>query len=498
MAIADKSNPPGSGYKLLTRGWRPGWLRLPDLGLRVSERRLLLGLFDLLLVNAALIGANLLTNELVHSLGDFSAYGKWFISLSIVWWICAILFDCYNLARAASVSATLRSTAPAVLATVLVYTFIPFVTPPLMSRGLILYFAGLMAVLVIGWRLVYARLFVQPWFERRALVVGAGGAGRTLASVLKSARPDANPFRGTGYRLAGFIDDDSTRCGDCVEGIPVLGDRTQLVELSRALQIDEIILAITHRYAIADDLFDRLLYCREMGLKVVTMATVYERLTGRVPIDHVGRDLHMVVPMDDDAGERAYRLFKRLTDIAAACGGLAIMLPVALTVTLINHVSSRGPLFYRQRRVGQGGKVFEMLKFRSMRPDAECGAGAVWARSDDERITPIGRWLRRTRLDELPQFYNVLRGEMSLIGPRPERPEFVADLARTIPFYRARHAVKPGITGWAQIRYHYGNSPDDARVKLEYDLYYVKHASVFLDCTIILQTIPVMILGKGT
>jgi exopolysaccharide biosynthesis polyprenyl glycosylphosphotransferase len=498
MALTDNSSPTDSRFTALTRAPRLRRLKLPGLSLRTSERRLLLGLVDLLCVNGALVAANLISRDLIQSPDDLAAYSKWFISLTIVWWACAVFFDCYNLARAASTTATIRSTGAAALATTVIYTLVPLVTPPLISRGLLLYFVAFLVVLVVGWRVFYARVFVQPWFQQRAIVVGAGHAGQTLAAALQSASSDANPFRGTGYQLVGFIDDGAARCGDCVTGLPVLGDHTQLVNQARAQQVSQVILAITYREKMSDDLFDALFLCREMGLQVVTMAAVYERLTGRVPLDHVGRDLHMVVPTGDNAGERAYLLLKRLIDLAAAVIGLAICLPVALGATLANRLSSPGPLFYRQRRLGQNGRVFDIFKFRSMQPDAERGVGAVWACADDDRITPIGRWLRRTRLDELPQFYNVLRGEMSLIGPRPERPEFVDELARAIPFYRARHAVKPGLTGWAQIRYRYGNSQIDTRVKLEYDLYYVKHAGLVLDLQIMLQTLPVMLMGKGT
>jgi exopolysaccharide biosynthesis polyprenyl glycosylphosphotransferase len=262
--------------------------------------------------------------------------------------------------------------------------------------------------------------------------------------------------------------------------------------------VNEIILAITHRHAIADELFDALLHCREAGLRITPMATVYERLTGRLPIDHVGRDLETVLPTGDNAGERLYQLTKRLVDIVSAIVGLTVMSIMIVPIAICNAKDSPGPLFYKQRRVGQGGKVIEVYKFRSMRPDAEKGTGAVWAKKNDDRITPIGRILRRTRLDEMPQFINVMKGEMSLIGPRPERPEFVNALSLMLPFYRARHAVKPGITGWAQIRYGYGSTNDDSHVKLEYDLYYVKNASPLLDTMIILQTLPVMLLGKGT
>jgi len=173
---------------------------------------------------------------------------------------------------------------------------------------------------------------------------------------------------------------------------------------------------------------------------------------------------------------------------------LALLMPA---LALANRLGSPGPLFYRQARVGRRGQPFQVLKFRSMIPDAEAASGAVWAADNDPRITAVGRFLRRTRLDELPQVINVLRGEMSLIGPRPERPEFVEQLAHSIPFYRARHSVRPGLSGWAQVQYRYGNTADDSRIKLEYDLYYVKHASFLLDLRIALQTIGVMLAFKG-
>jgi lipopolysaccharide/colanic/teichoic acid biosynthesis glycosyltransferase len=214
-------------------------------------------------------------------------------------------------------------------------------------------------------------------------------------------------------------------------------------------------------------------------------------------VDHVGRDLYAVLPTGDKAYDRFYQLIKRLTDGVFSLLGLGALIVVTPCVALGNALTAPGPLFYKQPRVGKGGRVFMVHKFRSMIPDAEAKTGAVWALPNDNRITPVGRILRKTRLDELPQVLNVLRGEMSLIGPRPERPEFVDALAAQLPFYRARHAVKPGITGWAQVQYRYGNSSNDAKVKLEYDLYYVKHVSALLDLRIILQTIQVMLLFKG-
>ena len=467
--------------------------------LRTSERYVVLGAIDILLINASLIAAVSLTSDFTLSFNTLLAYYKWFFTLTVAWLGCATFFDCYNLARAASTTATIRNTTLAIVVTVVVYILIPYLTPPLSSRGMWFYFASFALVSCLAWRVVYAQLFSQPWFEQRALIVGAGTAGAALINAMKTTpRKATNPFRGTGYQVVGFVDDDLRLQGSMIEGMRVLGDNRSLAALCRQLHVNEIILAITNTQTISDEMMQALLLCRETGLRVATMATVYERLTGRVPIDYVGRDLYMVLPMNDSATERAFLIGKRLIDVGVALVGLAFMSIAAVPILIVNRLTSPGPLLYKQRRVGQGGRIFSMYKFRSMRPDAEHGTGAVWARKGDDRITPAGRVLRRTRIDELPQFINVLKGDMSLIGPRPERPEFVNALSLMIPYYRARHAVKPGITGWAQIKFGYGNTHQDARIKLEHDLYYVKHASPMLDIMISLQTLPVMILGKGT
>jgi exopolysaccharide biosynthesis polyprenyl glycosylphosphotransferase len=471
---------------------------LPSLRLRWSERRLLLFVADVTLLEGALLASLLLRTDFIRSLRDVAALWRWILTLAVVWLAVAHFFDCYNLARAASTTYSTVSGASAAAATAIVYTFIPVLSPPLQSRLQIVIFAGVSVAGVAGWRALYALLFAQPWFKQRVLVVGAGLAGRTLVAALRQSPHDANPFRGTGYQVVGFIDDDARMLGREVEGVAVLGDRSRLLNLAQTLAVDEIVLAITHRNAIADELFDALLACREQGFRVTTMGVLYERLLGRVPVYHVGRDLHMVVPMEDAPLERLYRVGKRLTDLGF---GVAALIAVGLLtppVALVNALTSPGPLFYRQARVGRGGRIFSMLKFRSMVPDAEASSGAIWAAKRDPRVTPVGRFLRRLRLDELPQAVNVLRGEMSLIGPRPERPEFVSHLAETVPFYRLRHTVRPGITGWAQVCYRYGNSEEDAVIKLEYDLYYIKHASLWLDLRIALLTVPVMLTGRGS
>jgi len=475
-----------------------GRIHVPNLGLRVSERKLLLGLTDLLVVNLALVLALIVRTDFTVSAHTLLVNVKWFLTLSVVWVLWAFFFDLYDLARAASAMFSLRAAIPATVATFVSYTLIPWLTPSLQSRLLLFLFAGFAVVGMAGWRLAYAKLFVQPWFKQRALVVGAGWAGRTLVAALQQAPEGVpNPFRGTGYRIVGFVDDDPAYRGRTFEDVPVLGDSAALVRLAEELEVDEVILAITHRHAICEELFDALLRCRELGFRMVTMSKLYERLLGRVPVEHIGRDLPMVMPMEESSGDRLYGLFKRGIDVVGALVGLVLAGVMTPFMVLGNALTSPGPLFYRQERVGRGGRTFEMLKFRTMVPQAEAEGRAVWACQGDGRVTAMGRLLRGMRLDELPQCWNVLKGDMSMIGPRPERPEFVEELAHELPFYRARHAVRPGITGWAQIQFEYGNSVDDAKVKLEYDLYYVKHVNLLLDLRIALKTIPVMVERRG-
>jgi exopolysaccharide biosynthesis polyprenyl glycosylphosphotransferase len=471
-----------------------GRLALPSLRLRVSERKLLLFVADLLLINASLALALSVRGSLPHELEWGSP--KWYVSLSIIWLACAVFFDVYDLADAARPVTAIRRIVSTALVATLIYTFTPWFTPPLGARSLTYLFMGVAVCSLAGWRLFYAVVFVQPWFSPQALVVGAGAAGRELADALRANARTADAGH-TSYRLTGYIDANPAYWGSEVCDLPVWGGHDMLLPLVERLHIDEVVLAITHRHAIGDDLLDALLRCTEQGVHVTTMSLLYERLLGRIPVDHLGRDLPRVMDMEESVSDRVYSIASRLADMALALVGMVILALTIPWVWVANAWLSPGPLFYRQLRVGCGGQPFFIIKFRTMRPDAEKSTGAVWASSDDPRITPVGRWLRRTRLDELPQFLNVLRGEMSIIGPRPERPEFVAELARTIPFYRARHSVRPGLTGWAQVQYHYASSVDDARVKLEYDLYYIKHQGPLLDLQILIKTLAVMLQLRG-
>jgi sugar transferase (PEP-CTERM system associated) len=264
--------------------------------------------------------------------------------------------------------------------------------------------------------------------------------------------------------------------------------------VTRGLEVDEIVVAVRERRTDAVSL-DELLACKLAGVNVLDLSGYYERTLGQVHLD----SLHASWLIFGDGFRQGVlrKLVKRVFDGVAAMLLLAALWPVMLLSAILIAIESGFPIFYRQERVGQGGRRFILVKFRSMRCDAEHDGKPRWASSHDERATRVGRVLRRFRIDELPQLANVLRGEMSLVGPRPERPHFVDRLRREIPFYDARHSVKPGITGWAQVRYRYGESIEDAAQKLQFDLYYVKNHSLFLDAAILYETVGVVLTGSG-
>lgn len=471
---------------------------LPAPRLNVSERRVLVWAIDIVVLNLSLLAALVSRYGYTFSLQTVAEAPHYFLVLSLLWMLWASFFDCYDPPRMAYASQSAWSAFRAALLTALIYLTIPVYTPHFPASRLSTYFfVSLVSASMPLWRMVYATVFSQPTFQQKVLIVGAGLSGSQLARVLAGAPSEGNPFAGSGYRVVGFVDDDPAKAGTLVADLPVLGNRHDLRRLVQLLQVDLMVVSITHTPQIHPDLFQALLDCREQGIRLERMTSIYERVTGRVAIEHAGRDLGVVLPMTDSATRQMFLVFKRGLDLWSGIVGMAALLVAAPLVALANAVASPGPLFFWQTRVGRGGRPFRLVKFRTMVPDAEKESGAVWACDNDSRVTPVGRFLRKTRLDELPQVWNVLRGEMSLIGPRPERPEFVADLVRQVPYYQARHAVRPGITGWAQVRYRYGDSVQDAQTKLEYDLYYIKHQGFYLEASILVKTAAVMLGFRG-
>jgi sugar transferase (PEP-CTERM system associated) len=297
-----------------------------------------------------------------------------------------------------------------------------------------------------------------------------------------------------GFRVLGFLSARGDEVGQKLVGLPVIGT---VDNVDRFAATDQATLILIAQEDLRGHLpIDALLRCRLRGVRVEEANSFYERLTGKILV----RDLRpsSLVFADGFVRPRLLYSIKRLTEVFAAASMLVIAAPFMAVLALLVWMDTPGPILYRQRRVGVGGRLFDLLKFRSMKASAEISSGPVWSSPDgDARVTRLGRVLRKLRLDELPQLINVVRGEMSFVGPRPERPEFVQRLAPVIPYYDERHTVYPGITGWAQINFPYGSTFEDAEEKLEYDLYYVKHMSLAFDAVIMLKTVKVMLMGRG-
>jgi len=349
-----------------------------------------------------------------------------------------------------------------------------------------LLFALLLLLFLPLGRWAAATMLGLDHIRRKCLVAGAGRSAEDFVRINATAEGD--------WEVVGLVDDDPQKLGARIGDHEVVGTLDVLPEFASRFRASDIILAINS--PLEKQSLDGVLKCFEKGLEILPVDQAIERTAGRVPVHSLGNKWLPSTFWATTDTPLLQRAVKRLCDVAAAVAILLLVLPFALPVLAISLLAQGWPLFYRQRRVGQGGKVFTLAKLRSMQRDAEKD-GAKWADRNDPRVTSFGRFLRTTRIDEIPQLWNVLKGDMSLVGPRPERPEFVAVLEEKIPFYRARLAAKPGLTGWAQIKLGYTNDVDDARTKLEYDLYYIKNRSTWLDLVVLLQTIRVVLARKG-
>lgn len=357
----------------------------------------------------------------------------------------------------------------------------------LLGRGVFVIAMLLVAVFVfLGRKLIDGFWHVAGPLQHVA-ILGNGPLASSLAAQF-AARTDL------GIHLDGFIFPSSaTPDSDDIRGVPVLGSAQNIEKIARNRSISRIIVALEDRRGALP--IRELVTLRVSGIAVEDAATAFSELTGRISLSAVRPS--WFVFSDGFHRSRWSDLLKRVFDIVFATIGLLLALPVMALVALAVRLDSPGPVFYRQTRVGRAGKSFELMKFRSMRADAERHNGAQWAVTDDPRVTRTGRYLRKYRLDELPQFWNVIRGDMSFVGPRPERPCFVEELRQIIPYYDERHSVRPGITGWAQVQYNYGASVEDACSKLEYDLFYLKNMSLVFDLAIVFQTVRVVLGGRG-
>jgi len=396
------------------------------------------------------------------------------------------VFDLYNTERSfCSFEMVYRSALAVILGGVLAITVFYIAPYGPYGRGIMAIQMGLTWTFLNIWRWIYQVYFRKAVPKEPALILGAGYCGRTIYRLLQS---QLSP-----YDVKGLLDDDPLKLGE-PRPTGIIGKCDDLAEIAMRVGASTAILAIPNNRS--DKLIRNVLYARLRGMDVRDMADVYEQLTGRIPVRSIGDQWLLFAEGFYLLHKEYIQKLKRLVDLVASGLILFLTAPIIGLTALAIKIDSPGPIFYSQKRVGKGQKAFPIYKFRSMRHDAEAG-GAQWAREKDPRITRIGKLLRLTHVDEIPQIWNIFKGDMSLVGPRPERPEFVEILDKEIPYYFVRHSVKPGMTGWAQVNYRYGASIEDTKIKLEYDLYYVKNMSIFLDFKILLRTVGVVLLGDG-
>lgn len=411
----------------------------------------------------------------------------WFYFMPVIWLL--LLIESYDVRRSSARLQTLKEISLAAGVSLGLYLILFLISPPgSINRRGVISFIGFVFILTVLWRFIYMGLFSAPQFMRRVIIVGAGKSGAQLANIIHDMWPP--PFN-----TLGLVDDDPKKVGTEISGLKVLGTNADLFDLVRKHQVTDLIFSIMGDMDAA--VFEKVLEAEERGIEVTTMPMVYEELLGRVPIFLLKSDWVLRSFVDQAHVGGFYELAKRLIDII---GGLIGLIALGISLPFIGLailLETGAPIFYLQSRLGRNGRLYNMIKYRSMVQDAEADGIARPAEAHDVRATIIGRFLRMSHLDELPQVLNILRGDMSLVGPRAERPELVGLLQEHIPFYRARLFVKPGLTGWAQVNYGYANDYETNGVKLEYDLYYIKHRNLLLDFNIMIRTVGTVIGLRG-
>jgi sugar transferase (PEP-CTERM system associated) len=446
----------------------------------VSGRGLTVFGFETLLIS----GSILLAAQVHGSLND-AIGGIWkIVAITALCELCFYYNDLYDLTLVHSkrelVIRVLQGAGAAAMTLAAVSVFLPTL---LLGGGIFITSLCLLLIAVPLWRLAFDGLTNDARLEEHVLIVGTGPLARTVARQILAQHDFA-------YRIVGFIDDapGGEHAGDAL----VLGRAADLPDVIARHHVDRIVVGLADRRGKLP--LSELLHAKMSGVRIEDAATIYERITGKILTD--GLNPSWLIFSDGFKASRVTRVVKRGVDLLLALVGLVLAAPLMLLTAIAIRIDSPGPVFYCQDRVGENGRLFTLCKFRSMRADAENGT-PIWAEAKDDRVTRVGRLIRLSRIDELPQVWNVLRGDMSFVGPRPERPFFVEQLVAAIPYYNERHAVKPGVTGWAQVKYRYGASIEEAMEKLRYDLYYIKHQSIVFDLTIVIDTVKVILSGKG-
>jgi exopolysaccharide biosynthesis polyprenyl glycosylphosphotransferase len=453
----------------------------------ISERKILLRVFDVVFVLLGLYCVGFIFQFNYFQFSTIVLY--WTIVLALYINVFGAIFEMYNLQVASNSFQILRSTILTTTSTVLFYLLTPVFSPELpKNRWQLLVFYVTVFMSLYLWRMIYLHFLASNRFVQNAVLVCDKDQVEELVSGLESVDPH--------YRIIGYINADSDSISDSefqyVKHIEIK-DLTSFVTKNG---ISEIVVASQKTDGITTDLYHQLLHLLESGKSIREYTQVYESKTQRIPVQYISRDFYRFFPFSRSNQNKLYLLSIRLFEIVLSFIGLSIGVVLIPIILIGNAFSNKGKLFYTQKRVGKDGVVFKIIKFRTMIKNAET-SGAVFAKANDSRVTKFGKFLRKTRIDEFPQFINILKGEMAVIGPRPERPVFVNEIAQIMPFYETRHIIKPGLTGWAQVNYSYGEKLEDSLIKLQYDLYYIKHRSIYLDLSIAFKTISTVLFYRG-
>jgi len=453
----------------------------------ISERKVLLCLFDAVFIFTALFLLSVLFDYQYYTLNEKRFY-KSFLLIGYVY-VFGAIFEMYNLQTASNQFQILRSVILTSLTAVTVYLLTPVLSPELPKQRVVIvifYFTVLSSLLL--WRFFYVYFLASHRFGQNVVLICDQNEVDELVLGLENVDPH--------YKIIGFVNSDSS--------LNEVSDFHYVKEIKKEdleafvtqHDVSEIIIASQKTDGITADLYQQLLHLLENGNVIREYTQVYESKTQRIPVHYIGRDFYRFFPFSRSNNNRLYLLLIRIMEFFFSFIGLLFCVVFIPIIWFCNLLGNKGSIFYTQERVGKNGVVFKIYKFRTMTENSEVG-GAVFAAHNDKRVTPFGKFMRKSRIDELPQFINVLKGDMAVIGPRPERPFFVEEIASVMPFYETRHVIKPGLTGWAQVNYSYGESIDESLIKLQYDLYYIKHRSVFLDLSITFKTITTVLFYRG-
>jgi sugar transferase (PEP-CTERM system associated) len=450
----------------------------------VARQLLLLGVIEAALLAASAYGGLFVSRLRLEDLVVWSnAYLDDIVLFTATVIVCMVSTGLYNRQYGRGLADVIARFAVSCLVAGIALSVIFYVSPAAaIWRSAIAVAFGFAFVAITTARFVYLRVARTEALRRRIAVIGVGD---------KAARIEALLEHSDAYECVGYLGHDAER--SAVASGPIVLGVNSVRLFVREHAVDEVIVALEERRGQLP--LDELLACRMDGVSIVDFAAFWERETGRVDTD--GASPSWLIFSEGFPGGPVLASLKRLFDVLGSLILLVVSFPLMVLTAIAIRLESRGPVFYSQERVGMNGRPFRLVKFRSMRVDAEEDGVPRWAQAEDPRVTRVGGFIRKTRLDETPQLINVLRGDMSVIGPRPERPYFVEEIARVVPYYFERHRVKPGISGWAQLNYPYGASTEDAKIKFEYDLYYLKNYSMLLDLFILLQTLRVIVWSEG-